>query len=101
LMVMMIAHRQPIIELPLVLAARSTLAPPIFEDPHSLTRRRWRCRTAQWRNFYLLVRRGILSPIWLPPLMVCSILLWVRRCILDAGVFLGRVIRSIFSRGPF
>lgn len=83
LMTLMIADEQPLLLLPLVLASRSPAAPPILRDTHGLSRQRLGNRVAQWRNYILLVRRGKLSPLWLPMLIAVSIALAGRRWVLD------------------
>lgn len=80
---LMIASRQPIMELPLVLGCRSPAATPYYADKHGLSRRRLRSRLCQWRNFALLVWRRRLAPWWLPPLLLWSIALLMRRYLLD------------------
>lgn len=87
---LMIASRQPIMELPLVLGCRSPAATPYYADKHGLSRRRLRSRLCQWRNFALLVWRRQLAPWWLPLLLVWSIALLLRRYLLDIAGAISR-----------
>jgi len=83
LMKLMIASYMPIIEMSQVLACRSPEAPPLAADVHSLSRNRLRGRLSHMRNYGILVVRGRLS-IWvLPPLLAWSLMLWLRRFVLD------------------
>ena len=83
LMRLMIAREQPLLRLAAPLAWRSPAAPPAMDDQDGLTRQRLRNRAAQWRNYLLLVRRGRLAAWWLAVLLPWSVLLMVRRSVID------------------
>lgn len=89
LMLAMVARQQPIAVLPQRLAWRSPAAPPLLQDPHSLTRQRLRLRWAQLRGYGVLVGRGVLPPLWLGPLLLWSLALALRRLLLDGLWWLG------------
>jgi glycosyltransferase involved in cell wall biosynthesis len=79
----MIARHQAIKMLPIILAWRSKLAPPIASDPYSLSRQRLKLRAGKLRAFWILAKRGCLNPIWMPGLAVWSLVLFFRRFLLD------------------
>lgn len=83
LMLAMIASRQSIRRLPENLAWRSALAPPLLEDKYSLTRQRGRLRTGKIKGILILCRRGVLSPVLIPVLVLWNLLLAIRRWLLD------------------
>lgn len=83
LMLAMMARLQPINVLPHNLADRSAAAPAPMADVYSLTQQRRSLRLGKIRAAGVLIQRGQLNPIWLPPLMVWSVLLALRRCLLD------------------
>jgi len=83
LMKLMMASYAPIMEIPQVLACRSPAAPPLNADVHSLSRNRLRGRLSHMRNYGILVRRGRLSIWMLTPLLAWSLVLWLRRFVLD------------------
>jgi glycosyltransferase involved in cell wall biosynthesis len=83
LMLAMMARIQPINVLPYDLACRSAAAPAPMADMYSLTQQRRALRLGKIRAAGVLIRRGQLSLIWLPPLMVWSVLLALRRWLLD------------------
>jgi glycosyltransferase involved in cell wall biosynthesis len=83
LMLAMIAKMQPISVLPYNLASRSAAAPPQTADVYSLSRQRRKLRLGQINALCVLMSRGQLSAIWLPPLVAWSCLLGLRRWLLD------------------
>ncbi|WP_254049933.1 glycosyltransferase family 2 protein [Novosphingobium sp. TH158] len=98
LMNFMIAAHQPMLGLAIDLAGRSPHAPPAHADRDSLSRRRLRSRLSQMRNYVLLVWRGQLNPLVLPPLLVWSIALGLRRYLLDGAEFIGRILARNWAR---
>jgi hypothetical protein len=58
-------------------------APAPMADVYSLTQLRRALRLGKIKAVGVLIRRGQLSPIWLPPLMGWSVLLALRRWLLD------------------
>jgi len=89
---LMIAHWQPILALPVVLASRSPAAPPVHADVDSLSRQRIAARLAQCRNYQLLARRGLLTPWLVGPFILLSLALSLRRAFLDLWERLRRVL---------
>lgn len=83
LMLAMIAYRQPIHVLPRNLAWRSPAAPPPLADAYSLSRQRTKLRLGKISGLWILCQRGVLSPIWMPALLVWNSALALRRWVLD------------------
>jgi glycosyltransferase involved in cell wall biosynthesis len=83
LMLAMIASRQPVHVLPYNLAWRSPAAPPPLLDVYSLSRQRAMLRLGKISGIWILCQRGVLSPIWMPVLLVWNGLLAMRRWVLD------------------
>lgn len=83
LMLAKIAYRQPIHVLPRNLAWRSPAAPPPLADAYSLSRQRTKLRLGKISGLWILCQRGVLSPIWMPALLVWNSALALRRWVLD------------------
>lgn len=86
LMLAMVAKIQPLAMLPYDLASRSATAPAPLADRYSLSRQRLKLRLGSIRAIGVLIRRGQLNLIWLPPLLAWNLLLAVRRWLLDRWV---------------
>ena len=86
LMLAMVAKMQPLGMLRYNLASRSVAAPPPMADGYSLSRQRLKLRLGSIRAIGVLIRRGELNLIWLPPLLAWNLLLAVRRWLLDCWV---------------
>ena len=86
LMLAMVAKIQPLAMLPYDLASRSAAAPAPLADRYSLSRQRLKLRLGSIRAIGVLIRRGELNLIWLPPLLAWNLLLAVRRWLLDCWV---------------
>ena len=86
LMLAMVAKIQPLAMLPYDLASRSAAAPAHLADRYSLSRQRLKLRLGSIRAIGVLIRRGELNLIWLPPLLAWNLLLAVRRWLLDCWV---------------
>jgi glycosyltransferase involved in cell wall biosynthesis len=83
LMLIMIAKLQPINVLPYKFGGRSAAAPPPTADAYSLSRQRRKLRLGKISAARVLIARGKLNSIWLPSLVAWSLLLALRRCLLD------------------
>jgi glycosyltransferase involved in cell wall biosynthesis len=86
LMLAMVAKMQPLGMLRYDLASRSATAPAPLADRYSLSRQRLKLRLGSIRAIGVLIRRGQLNLIWLPPLLAWNLLLAVRRWLLDRWV---------------
>jgi glycosyltransferase involved in cell wall biosynthesis len=86
LMLAMVAKMQPLAMLRYNLASRSAAAPQPIADGYSLSQQRLKLRLGSIRAIAILIRRGELSLIWLPPLLAWNLLLAVRRWLLDSWV---------------
>jgi glycosyltransferase involved in cell wall biosynthesis len=86
LMLAMVAKIQPLAMLPYDLGSRSAAAPAPLADRYSLSRQRLKLRLGSIRAIGVLIRRGQLNLIWLPPLLAWNLLLAVRRWLLDCRV---------------